>query len=339
MFFYFLFIFITANECSYTFTSHIGFENHYLDTDDGNIVCINVSDYPFYLVVRSFSDDTMYYQYQSGTKSDQLSLKFSTLLRFLPLYQTIQDPFGSISIETPTGTHLSFTTASLPGICTDGIFFSTQKEDNIILSPKFSSFYSLNVYDDKCILFSNGAQQNISFSIESNDFEDQLFIYRNYTDFFSINVNISSTIISSENPESLLLARIVADDLNPPTFIEISMKAINNIEETFKTRNPNRDFYIPTKALQTCEFETHWYNETIVICIIILTILLGILALIIFSSMCLCSHSNPFVDEVRIKDVHNENEYFESHHDYSINSQLFRQLIEENSPTERSIFI
>ena len=183
MFFYFLFIFITANECSYTFTSHIGFENHYLDTDDGNIVCINVSDYPFYLVVRSFSDDTMYYQYQSGTKSDQLSLKFSTLLRFLPLYQTIQDPFGSISIETPTGTHLSFTTASLPGICTDGIFFSTQKEDNIILSPKFSSFYSLNVYDDKCILFSNGAQQNISFSIESNDFEDQLFIYRNYTDF------------------------------------------------------------------------------------------------------------------------------------------------------------
>lgn len=293
MFLLYFLLFSNKDNCKFQVNDILSFQNYEFDTEAGDNICINITINPHYLVFQQFEDDTLYIQYTSNN-NNLFKLDFVTLLRFLPIYQAYQDPFSSVTITTPSPTHIAFTSASIPGMCKDGIYFSTLAHDSITLKPDALNFFSLNPYDDKCILFADLADDIIVTTIESDDNEDQLFVYTNFTDYYSFNGNSTFSITSAS--DSPLLMRIVADDSSPPTLIRI----IKNSTNPKNVRNPGMDWFVNKKEPQECNNIKTWYSEGLVIFIIVCTLFFGVVSVSWISVLFIC---NKYTNRVVYKEA------------------------------------
>jgi hypothetical protein len=160
-------------------------------------------------------------------------------------------------------------TVSLPGMCHDGIYFSTESTGAVLLSQGASRFYNLSIYDDKCFVL--GPQNSISIDLDlgSNDFEDQLFVYFSYTNYTSFSGNSSLSLVNYSGPDPVFL-RLVCDDFNPPNYLFFTY------DFTGPTgRTPRTDVMIPISPLQVCGVIQAWCTEPLAIAMIVVTALLA----------------------------------------------------------------
>ena len=259
--------------CNFNIDVSPGAETIEIETEENNNICINTTFYPTYLLIDSFADDTEYIQYNS-IESKQYQIESNAILRFLPMYQNLEKPFSSSTIFTPSPTNVTISIISLPGLCNDGVYFSNKRIDSVKFSKYSTGFESLEVYDDKCLIFTSSGNKNATIEISSNDNEDQLFVYYSYDNYTSISGNNSFSFEMDENNSNPLIFRIIADDKSPPEWTRITIETDGD-----EPRNEMSDYYTPVFVPPTCDDSNLWYNEQVAIVLIVITVLLFILCL------------------------------------------------------------
>jgi len=275
---------VRADQCANRIIIKPGVKHFSFDTNEGDEICINTTLYPSFVVFSTFEKDTLLYKYTSMVQSSNLREDFHTYLRFLPFYMVIPSPFSSFTVQTPSNTSLSFTTVSLPGMCANGILFTNKISHEMVFSKFISGFYGLKVFDDKCLIFTSQGHHNISVDMISDDFEDQLYIYRTFSNFSSISGNSSSTIYGKKDRPVFL--RIVADDLSPPDYINLTFQS-----DSPEPPKPGSSSYVFQYDPPICDEIPVWYSEEITVSMIILLSFLVLLTGILFSMKCVCPES------------------------------------------------
>lgn len=265
-------MFMACSEgCDFSITSGLGAHHYRFDMEENQQVCVNITTYSFYIMFNDHNPDALYYHYISYSSYGTLFEDFHTQMRFLPIYQQVRVPYGSVTIKTPSSGHLSFTILSYPGMCGNGIFFSNYVSESLNFRQNKTDFYGLQVYDDKCFIFSAQGIQNISLSMESSTADNQLYVYRGYDDYTVFNGNVSEIISNEDNPDIPILIRIAADDQYPPVDFVISM--ISDSDEPKLLRS---EYYVPPMPMEPCNEDPIWFNEKVAITMIIICSILGL---------------------------------------------------------------
>jgi hypothetical protein len=227
---------LTAASCDYTIFPGLGVTHHAISTSDNQKICLNFTIFPTFLVVNNFERDTLYYEYSAQLETETLQEQFYTEIRFLDVFRAILSPFSAPVIRTPTDCNVSFSTAVLPGMCGDGIFFSNLPTDIVEFSSNGTGFFRLENFIDRCIIFSTHARQQIQTSITSLDNFDQLFVYRNWTDFSSICGNDTTNSTSLDDTHGVIV-RLVTDDQLPPIAVSVMMQSGDVMPRFFQPRS------------------------------------------------------------------------------------------------------
>lgn len=274
------FIFYSIKDCSRIRETPIGSKQYTITTEDDDTLCIKPLYYPTYIVFSQYNNDTVYY----GSIDEDGSAEESSQLRFLPFYQIIDKYNYTAMIKTPTGGNISFSSISFPGSCADGVYFSTKLQDEIILSQNDSGFKKLQIFDDKCMIWSTKGHLNISLEMESDDNEDQLYIYYNYTEFSSISGN-SSLHISTDATKPVFF-RLVADDFNPPRWAKIKIRSDGD-----EPRRAEYGFYIPKFIPPICDDSRRWFSERTAILSLVCLAILMLLTMIMIGKQCIFTES------------------------------------------------
>ena len=282
-----LFVSFIFSKCNKEINAGLGARHYEFEMEEDEYICINTSFYPTYIIVDTFEDDTEYTYYSSMTDTEK-SEKFTALLRFLPIYQRLNEPFGAAAIHTPSAAHISITIAALPGMCNNGIYFSNKRKDTIRLSKFSTGFENLQVYDDKCMIFTALGVTNVTFDMISDDYEDQLYAYYTYTNFSSISGNSSASLQFDEN--NPLIIRIVADDVSPPDWALISIESDGE-----EPRFEQCDFYVPKLTPPTCKDDNLWYGERLAWMLVIVLGVLVIADAIYVGKQCICKEDEEMM--------------------------------------------
>lgn len=340
---FFIFLFLFEN-CAHKLFSSIGAQFYSITTNDDDLVCINITTYPFFIIFNEFNNDVIYQQYSSPSNDINLDKKSESLLRFLPVFKMFESPYAFIVLKTPIGGNISFTMASYPGMCQNGMYLSNRMEDNIAFPqsdslPGAQKFFTLNEYDDKCILYStpfsdfssnsSNLRQHIKIELQSKNCDSQVFIYSSFKDFNSIsgNATIEQTTneppiitnyhndktttakgvykLNNETSNSPFIIRIVASEKVPPTLVNISFIVESESDEN-QTSNQLLDWnedrsgiYLPAQKIEKCPEEHHWYSLNLAISMIIVTVLTFFALLFVISSQRLGNFGH----------VHNDSDY------------------------------
>ena len=281
----FLFLNTIKSECDMIINTKIGVKKYEINLKNDGYICFNTTYYPLYISFNNYEKDVLFYQYNSLYNYKTMNETFHTYLRFLPFYISLNSPFSSASVFLPALTNITFTISTLPGMCNNGIFFTNLLNEELSFSKFKTGFFKLDIYDDKCIIFTSQGHQNLEINMESDDLEDQIFIYRSFNNFTSISGNNSIKIFSKkENP---LFLRIIADDISPPDYINISFQSDGE-----PARKPGNSFFIPQFDPPICDDEITWYTEKLTISLIILMSLLLILTGLLISTQCVCKKND-----------------------------------------------
>lgn len=270
------------SECTHFVHGKFGVEQFVFDTEDGDTVCINTTVFPLFLGVHSFGDDTLFHKYHSLTNTMDEATDFLAPMKFLKDIQFHASAFGSFSLHTPSDTHLQFTLAGLPGMCTNGVLLSSYQSDSLFFKKNTTGFFGLNIFDDKCIVFTSPGNQTINLQIQSRDTEDQVFIYKTPRDFLSINGNTTHTATSPAG--SPFIIRVVADDYSPPDWVSITMNSDGE-----PPRYEERHHVIPADSPDLCPATEAWFNEKTAIGLLVSAIVVGLGTIVLFSIECICS--------------------------------------------------
>lgn len=270
------------SHCDYIANGGLGSKNFIFNTKKKTNICINTTIYPTYIIFNNFEDTTELISYSGVSASGFMEEKYRSLLRFLPFYQEIQSPYGSFTIYNPVKARISFTLITLPGMCTNGIYFSTKLLDSVTFSKHMNGFNKLNIYDDKCVVFTGTGQKKITLKLLSDDYEDQLYVYFSFNNFTSISGNSSLQLEAGTSQP--LIFRIVADDFSPPDWATINVETDGD-----EPRWSGSSFYVPKLEPPFCENVDSWYDEKTAIILIVILIILGILLIVLLAQKCICA--------------------------------------------------
>ena len=175
--------------CTYQYQNNLGAELFSQEMNEGEKLCINISYYPSFVVFDDFEKDTLFSIFTHSPLADSPQSVKSTYIRYLNNYVPILDPFVQIVFESESPVNLSFTLLSLPGMCNDGIYFTTKTNENYILSTEESGFNKISPFHDKCIFKSVTDETNVTMSYSTDSHWSQAFVYESYDRYYSIGNN------------------------------------------------------------------------------------------------------------------------------------------------------
>jgi hypothetical protein len=276
---------ISCSGCDYTLIPSLGIQHHNFSTESGDIICLNFTAFPTFIIFNNFESDTFYHEYSAQTEEHPLKKQFSTEVRFLGVFRALLSPYSASAIETITGCDLAFSTAVLPGMCSEGIFFSTLPKDIVEFSDAQTGFFGLENLTDKCLIFSAQAQQTVTAEMQSRDYQDQLIFYTNWTNFTSISGNTTGVFTSVGNTEGMIV-RLVTDEQLPPIAIKLSMQSEAEMPRFF-----DQAVFIPHVEAQQCGEMPKWYGEATARIVVVGTCLIGAFTLVMLLVECLCGPS------------------------------------------------
>ena len=276
---------LAAGGCTHTLKPDIGVFSYAFDLDADETVCINVSAYPFSIMFGSFGSDTLYREYDYWPPPNDRVTSFETLMRFLPVYRTMMDPEHSITITARSATRLTFLTAQLPGMCYDGILFSSARARQLRFGRDEPGFFNLDVYSDKCVVFGPRANITVSAKIRSSDYEDQIFVHYGFTDYVSIGANgtFNHEFTADESP----FFRILADDVSPAELIEFTADVVA------ETRISESAIFIPNRPAQVCDRPALWYGEKVAVAMVAVTACVGFIFLGVLCAVSIRQRATP----------------------------------------------
>lgn len=194
-----------------------------------------------------------------------------SLISLAHLYQNLSEPFKQVYIRSKSLSTIDFTTVSLPGMCIDGIYFSTENKILVNFEDEGQHFFNYIKGSDKCMIFAANGNQSIHAKLETPNFDSTINIYRNFTDYTVLNTNDTINVSQSDSNSSIFV-RLLIDNLTTPNKLEIFFNS--DADNYYEQRN---DFQLPQYDSQICEFGKLSSKK------------LGIALLIIISILVICN--------------------------------------------------
>lgn len=197
---------LISETCNINIITGIGAKFYRLQTKKEDNVCFTINSYPFFIIFNEFDNTAIYKQYSSSSIDDEYEKTEESLLRFLPVYKMMSSPFEFVVLHTPVASNLSFTIASLPGMCLNGLYLSNRETDTVYFSKFYeedsqNKFLKLNEYDDKCLIYSTPfVKQHVKVQTMSSNITNQIFLYTGFHEYFSIYGNSSIEQTTGESP-------------------------------------------------------------------------------------------------------------------------------------------
>ena len=261
MFFYF--VSSSLCECQ-KLNAELGARHVYASVSSDKELCINITQFPFYLIFYNFPNDLIYREYYSRSPKRQTTRDVVFDATNYTSYRAIELPYGSITFSTNNTdtTEFSFTYATLPGYCQTGMYMNNAAKDEIILTPDGKGFYSLGNYDDKCFLFANPNDQTLRIKQTSMNPNDRVFLYTSYTESMTFSGNISKELVSG-NSTHVPFIRVLTNRGDPPMRLSIELLTTGK-----NPKKPEMAIHIPRGRTVDCEHKIMWYSEELVIMLI-----------------------------------------------------------------------
>ena len=253
--------------CTYQYQNNLGAELFSQEMNEGEKLCINISYYPSFVVFDDFEKDTLFSIFTHSPLADSPQSVKSTYIRYLNNYVPILDPFVQIVFESESPVNLSFTLLSLPGMCNDGIYFTTKTNENYILSTEESGFNKISPFHDKCIFKSVTDETNVTMSYSTDSHWSQAFVYESYDRYYSIGNN-ETHAFSTTDP---YFYRIIVGEHSYYNQLSISFESPDDSEGYM----PRDDYFYFEEISNTCNDENTWVNNEIaIVCLTIFIVLL-----------------------------------------------------------------
>lgn len=247
------------------------------DLSLGETLCINITNYPFYISFYDLSPSLEYNEYYSISTDrinpNDLFFNGSELIQMG--HRSFELPYGSITLtarEEPS--HISFTYFSMPGLCTTGIYFCRSNNDQLIFEQNGQGFFKIKNYDDKCVIFVPPTETIIKFYQESTDQHDQIYIYKNFTDYDGFGGSFSTKSYMYYANESNMVRLLMNSDTTPE-------KIVIYFDPLTIYKPLTSSYFIPRHKEPECEVIDHWYSEELIITLIVCCAFFLILIIII----------------------------------------------------------
>jgi len=256
------FITFVHSLCTKTIETKMGAFHIQEIIDPGEVLCINITQYPFFIVFYDVDDKVSYSEYYSRSPNRETNRDYFANGSRVPVFRAIELPYGSISLSSIEHKRVSFTYAALPGYCQTGAYFSSHELDTITLTPHLRDFYKLSNYEDKCFIFSAPTSQLFFVKQTSSDPLDRVFIHETYTNFSSYAGTFSYSGQVGNVFEAPFI-RILTNRGKPPSSVSITFRS----QESSAPR-PLTGTHIPRGKNINCEKVHHWYSEELVIMLI-----------------------------------------------------------------------
>lgn len=262
----------------------LGIETYQFHLDEEDVVTINTSYYPSYIIFYNYPNDAIFKQYTWQNEDRSEVTKNEAQLRYLPLFQRIGSPYSSWEIHADSEGDFTFFTLSFPGMCEDGIYISTELENFLDFNRDEDGFFGFDEWIDKCALFAVPGPQNVTISINTNYHFNQIHIYDSYNSSTTMFPNETEVSITMDTPK---LIRFMTYDTDFP--YSLSIQGVSDVEEAY---NPRHLFYELSIDPEDCKDKLTWVSEPLTITLMILAIITGIIMIIFCSTTCI-KHNNP----------------------------------------------
>ena len=276
--FFVLFLLFEEN-CHQVLENEIGIKNYRnIELGEGEKICMNLTYYPTFLIFEDFEKDTKFYSIVRSPLPTSPVEQKSTYLRYLKNYKSFIRPFGEFYIEAESAASVSFTVLSMPGMCQDGIFISTNKNEEIELSPKSEGIMNLDSMNDKCVINTVKDTSNISVSFSSDSNWSQIYVYKSLTEFEAVGAN--ETYEKNETKHTRLIRIITGNYSNDN---RVNIKFASDGDEGY---NPRSDFFVYENIADKCKDEAQWVTNEIAVTFVIIAAALILAIVIVIGKMC-----------------------------------------------------
>jgi hypothetical protein len=251
-------------------------------------LCINITQFPFYIMFYEFPDGLIYHEYYSRSPRRQTNRDVVYDSKNYSAYRAIELPYGSITFSTvKDSVEFRFTYATLPGYCRTGMYMNNAGSDKVSLSPTSKGFNLLGNYDDKCFLFATPIQQTIKIKQISLDPNDRVFLHTSYTAAQTYSGNISKELVWGSDKEPPFV-RILTNKGDPPKSLDISLLTASS-----GASRPETVVHIPRGKAIDCEHEITWYSEDLVIMLIACCVFFAIIFILLIACKISNSRARP----------------------------------------------
>ena len=265
--------------CNYVKTNHLGAEMFTTELEKGETLCMNISYYPTFVIFENFAKDTKFDVIKHYPVTESPELRKSTYIRYLNNYISILEPFAQIIFTAESSDLLSFTVLSIPGMCDDGIFFTTKTKNQIILSTEGTGFNKIAPFSDKCVFKSVPGETNVSISYETDSNWSQVFIYDAFDDFYSLSNDDSHSF----NTASPLFYRVLVGEHSNYNKVTVSFDS----DDELAGYMPREDYFYFEEIVDYCESEKTWATQEIAIIVLTVCIILLIIVLLWLGMLCI----------------------------------------------------
>ena len=147
--------------CDYTFTADSIPDVHSYDVKEGENICVNSTNFPFYLILNQFSFQNLIYFYRIMAAGESASLDYvstSSSMSYATRAESVGSSFSIRALSSGKCILSAFTTSQ----CKDGIELATAASRTFDFNTTTDSyFYNITSGSTKCIFIS----ENQSFSI------------------------------------------------------------------------------------------------------------------------------------------------------------------------------
>ena len=265
--------------CNYVKTNHLGAEMFNTQLNKGESLCINISYYPTFVIFENFAKDTKFDEIKHYPLPSSPETRKSTYIRYLNNYIPIIDSFVQIVFTAESSDILSFTVLSIPGMCDDGIYFTTKTKDEIILSNSGFGFNKISPFSDKCVFKSVPGETNVSISYETDSSWSQVFVYDSFDDFYSLSNDDSHSF----NTTSPLFYRIIVGEHSYYNKVTVIFES----DDELAGYMPRDDYFYFEEIVDYCESEKTWVTPEIAIIVLTICIILLIIVLLWLGKLCI----------------------------------------------------
>lgn len=288
----FLFTVKCFEECRRTIEVDIGINHYSYSMEENDIICINSSNYPYFVVFKNYSQDVSFWTSFMITNESYTPQKKESLVRFAQFFLNFTDPFHKVYLHAKAESYIEFSTVFLPGYCTDGIFFATESKVAIRFEGSGSKFFNFEFGSDKCIVYLAKETQNITATFETPNFDNSILFYHNYTTFTSLNTNSTVSVLQNDDNSTIFL-RILIDSINIPKSLRIILQS-NSLDNYA----PQSGYFDPEYIINSCPRKP-LENDKIAISVLVLIIVLVILDFYFISLLCFKpeTEENQYVEE------------------------------------------
>lgn len=255
--------------CNINVSDEHGVHHHRYEVTETEEVCINITNYPFFIIFPSnLGESVIYHEYYSRNNSNFYSNYTKIVGTNLPFYRSIEVPYCSMTFSSTDTDKIYFTTVILPGNCDLSLYFSSKTRDSVMLSEDFEDFYEIKSYDDKCLIYVTPGLKTFKVKQSSVSEANRVLFYDSDGSIEDVGFGDFTKDWSDGNESFSPFLRVLTSDDDPPTSVIVDV----SVDETEAYGDMSAYHVIRGRSAECTSYNVT-FSENIVILLIASNIL------------------------------------------------------------------